>query len=192
MYNRAAFGLAVLRINRFTDNFHSNDLDLNFIELELESALSFQVGTGVTALTYLVDLCRARVAVLRGRFEEAAHMLFELRERARFAHNSAESVAVDIDLAWCLTNSGYSARAEEIVSAISLTDIQKLDIDDKVIAVSVLADIAQNSKNLPLALGDQFSLATIRESYIANVAELRDALEKVEQVVVGRSSNSQV
>ena len=188
MYNRPAFALSLHRASLCAGIVPSDALQLKFIKLELESATSFQLGTGVRALTYLVELCEARVATLEGRFQVASNLFADLRERAKTAHNSADRVSVEIDLAWCLAKTGRFDETNKIVSTIIPADIERLDIDDRLIAVWALEDIGGLSKSIPPIINDVINVAQMSLTYKIDLDELRKALNVVNKEISNWSS----
>jgi len=164
MYNRSAFGLALARIKYHTDAGFIDQQHLSFIEIEMESGWSFQSGTKVTALSHLVDLCRARVEILRGRHSSAIDLLLPLNERLVSIEDRQNRSCVLADLAWCLFKIDRHDQAVDMVRQLDEQQFLQLDADDQVVAIAICLHISE-------FVGDQERIDAFRKGLVG--AEFR-------------------
>lgn len=176
MYNRAAFGAARLRVERFALDLPVDEAALHLCAMELDSALEFQRGTNVSSLNYLVDLWKAKVMVLQRRFAEAidifeGQLANEVRQEDRPNQSSFA-----IDLAYCHFMRGDAQKATELLTAAHASALSCLDSDDRLIALGMLC------KHLPTLQSEEVvaeaarQLAREKLAYVAECAELAGVL----------------
>lgn len=141
MYNRPAFALAALRLNHHLAAAQFDRLALRHIEMELRSAQSFQVGTAVTALPHVLEIAKARVAMCIGRFAEALSAFQTINSTLPGSESRGNRSSVVADIALCAHSSGRIEIVRSILESIKPMDIESLDIDDRVIAASILEEL---------------------------------------------------
>jgi hypothetical protein len=183
MYNRAAFGVALLRASEYSDADFGNQLNLDFVGMELDSAVGFQIGTGVTALTYLVEVCLGRVALLRRQFAKGVETFSRLRVLGDPIENRSHRVSVEVDLAWCLVNCGREADATRVVQEVDIEALEALDIDDRLVSVGTLSRVCR-SLNIPSIFSAmEMRVPELRATYISDIERLRNALKRVSSII---------
>jgi hypothetical protein len=176
MYNRAVFGLWRLRIDHFAYG-HPVDLNhLGLLEMELDSSWAFQKGTDVVSLNHLVVLSRARMLVFRNKFAEAIDVLQELRDRIPLLENRVNRSSVLSDLCWCLYKSEDSDAALDIARNIDFIEVRHLDVDDRFVAFSILAQVADGLGDSTLQLMFQSEIVAAHQAYIAEMTRLQSIL----------------
>jgi len=179
MYNRAAFGLASIRIGHHVHNQIADEQYLKFIEMELESAWSFQVGTRVTSLAHLIDLCRARIAIVQRRFVAAVNILERLHMDLHRWEDRPNRPSVLVDLVWCLLMVGRRDDAIGLHAELASYNYKLLDIDDQVVFMSTLMKINEFLSLTDSLDANRADLAVIKTSYLEETVRLRDALGRI-------------
>jgi hypothetical protein len=131
LYNRAAFGMASLRVDRC---FGPVDKELvRLIQLEIASSMNFQSMTRIESLKNLTQLCNARILLLQENFEDAYSALSEVRGAGPFAdYNFRESI-ISLEMVYCLVKAGKDILARELFSHLPELKFPGLDVDDSLV-----------------------------------------------------------
>ncbi len=158
VYNRAAFGLAWMRVESCLGR--SDREDASLLQAELQSAQNLQELTGISALSNHIFLWRARFLVLQERFDEAIGALNAVRLRGPFASYNFSQSFTDLELAYCNMKLGNEAEMLALSSKIDPAFSLALDLDDRLVAgwmlyqLSCLSDAFGSSKKRELELKD--------------------------------------
>lgn len=176
MYNRPAFRLARLRVEHFV---HDDTLDpdlLRLLEMELNSSWEFQIGTNVAALSHLVKLAKAQVLIFREKFVEAIEVLLVLREQLALLENRPNRSSVLAELGWCFLKNGNTEAAYDSLRDIDLVDIRCLDVDDRLVAFSMLIKIAESMGDRRVTNVLECELLNAHTEYDIDMASLATVL----------------
>jgi tetratricopeptide (TPR) repeat protein len=138
MYNRSAFGSSRLALEKFAFDTEPDEQLLRFCEMELDSAWEFQKGTNVRSLFHLVDLCRAKICILQRRFVDAKKLLAHNSSKMSVLEDRPNRNQLSVELAYCQYMSGDESGAKSLLEGWSLSEIEKLDVDDKLVAIGML------------------------------------------------------
>jgi hypothetical protein len=132
LYNRAAFSLARIRVERCLGDIDVNQLSL--LRLDIASARNLQSLIDVSAFTNFIHLCDARMLILEESYAEAIETLGVIRNARPFAKYNFSQSFVDLELAFCLQHLGRMEEARSIYSSIAWSSFDGLDVDEKLVA----------------------------------------------------------
>ncbi|MDO8376724.1 MAG: hypothetical protein Q7S91_05965 [Aquabacterium sp.] len=135
-YNRAAFIVARLRVERCSAEIGNDQLSV--ARIEIASAKNLQALTRIGAFTNLVHLCDARLLILEQEYSRAIQALESIRGSAPFASYNFSQSFVDLELAFCLLKLGHLDEAISRFDSIDWKSIESLDLDEQLIATWML------------------------------------------------------
>jgi len=171
LYNRAAFTVSSLRAQRCL-----SDIDpslLNLVHLEVASARNFQVMTRDLSLTHLIELCDARVLLMKNDFSSAYRALEKMRSAGPFAKYNFSEAMIDLEMAMCASGLGRKSEVVELCIRASKFDFTSLDIDDQLVAAWIKTQLVVENSNCGDAVVCAQNLAEISARYVSH----RDGLE---------------
>ena len=162
MYNRAAIGIARLRLDWARSVADETFVDRS--QLEIESARNYSKATANSAAIYLQELWLGRLLQIKGKHANALNMLGDaLNELAEAKHAGLKrTILADIAYSNCALGNLSPGRA--MIEAFDDADLQSLDPDDCVAFCFQLISIAS-----ALALPKVVETLTLRlQAAIAN------------------------
>jgi tetratricopeptide (TPR) repeat protein len=132
LYNRAAFSLARIRVERCFSDIDSDRLSL--LRMEIASAKNLQTLTGIAALTNFIHLCEARLLILEEKYSLAIDALTNIRNAQPFADYNFNQSFVNLEVSFCLQRLGRHAEARSVFESIDWTAFERLDVDEQLVA----------------------------------------------------------
>ena len=150
MYNRAAIGIARLRLDWVQGVADETLVDRS--QLEIESARNYSKATANSAAIHLQELWLGRLLQIKGKQADALNMLGgALNELAEAKHAGLKrTILADIAYSNCALGNLSPGRA--MIEAFVDADVQSLDADDSVAFCFQLTSIA-SALSLPNVLG---------------------------------------
>jgi hypothetical protein len=140
MYNRAAYGIARLRLNWTRADFDTKLLSQS--KLEIESAINYSRATGNRAAEHLQLLWLARVTQLNGDHSDALPMLELALSKLPEAKHSRLRTSILVDIAFSKRALGASFEDSGLGEIAKRVDAIEIDPDDKVVCLSQLVHSA--------------------------------------------------
>lgn len=138
MYNRSAFGVSRLLVEKYAFGRDPDEQALRFCEMELDSAWEFQKGTNVRALIHLIDVCRSRVLLLQRKFVDAKKLLTHTQANIESLEDRPNRNKLTVELAYAQYMSGDVGSASRTLDGWDLVQLQALDVDDRLVALGML------------------------------------------------------
>ncbi|MDZ7589128.1 MAG: hypothetical protein U5L05_00255 [Rubrivivax sp.] len=132
LYNRAAFSLARIRVERCFSDVDADRLSL--LRMEIASAKNLQTLTRIAALTNFIHLCEARLLILEERFSLAIDALTNIRNAQPFADYNFNQSFVDLEVSFCLQHLGRHTEVQPIYNSIDWSTFERLDVDEQLVA----------------------------------------------------------
>jgi hypothetical protein len=151
LYNRAAFGLAWLRVAH-CDEARSRE-ELRVARMEIQSARNLQDLIGIQALSNHILLWEARLCVLEERFLEAIERLTTVRTKSPFARYNFSQSFIDLELAFCYARTNDSAAALDALRRVDRTSLDQLDADEQIVARWLMLELAEFGEGFAQELG---------------------------------------
>ena len=141
LHSRAAFGAAWLRAQNCRGLVQPNEIAL--AKREVESARNLQNLTRVDAHSRYIDLCDARLRTIDGDFQGAIDLLTVLRDKGPYPRGHFSQPLVDLELDYCRTQLGRKVASILAPSSVELAWIEGLDIDDRLGAAWMVAELSR-------------------------------------------------
>jgi hypothetical protein len=177
MYNRAAVALA-----RYRADFHLSrptGLSIPAVSSAVSSASSFQTLTGNEALSDLLRMSEARLAMIENRFDTAATIFDDIRRSVSGSLSGAADKFFDLEYLYCLAQLGSIGKDEFLSYGINASFAESLDCDDRVVflgellAVIGLLSIEDQEENVSLLFGES------RRAYDDDIERLQFCLRDI-------------
>jgi hypothetical protein len=135
MFNRAAFALVNFRIaNALGENVATAEFEN--LRLEAQSAFLYNEAVGNPALSYLLDVIRARMLMLQLDFNGAARLLHDQAILGRPLNVRSDNSTVRLEMAECLLELGQSDEARKFFDAVDVSEADGFDPDDEVVFIT--------------------------------------------------------
>ncbi len=183
MYNRSAFGIARLALEKFAFGADPDEQILRFCEMELDSAWEFQKGTHVVSLVHLINISRAKVALLKRRFVDAKQL---------YAHHYDDMVQLEdrpnrngfsVELAYATFMCGDVGAAEKLLTEWSGRELEAMDVDDALVAVGMLrAELIDIAKGCQWFSQAEALGAKLLEKYSGECDQIKNGLSALDAV----------
>jgi len=170
LYNRAAFGVASLRAQGCFSDIDRSLLTL--IHLEVASARNFQLMTQDLSLTHLIELCDARVLLMKNDFVNAYASFEKVRSASPFAKYNFSEAMIDLEMGMCANGLGRIDEAVEFCIRASKFDFSALDIDDQLVAAWIKSQLAVVDRKYGDVVQSARNLAKISEIYVSHRSNL--------------------
>ncbi len=138
MYNRSAFGVSRLLLEKFAFGRGPDEQVLRFCEMELDSAWEFQKGTNVRTLFHLIDVCRSKVLLLQRRFVDARKLLAHTQVKIESLEDRPNRNGLTVELAYAQYMSGDVDGASKLMGGWDVAQLQALDVDDRLVALGMM------------------------------------------------------
>ena len=132
LYNRAAFGLAWLRL-RHCDSAAQPE-ELQRTRAEIKSSRNLQDITQISALTNHIQLADARLLILEGKYSEAISALQSVRDQAPFANHNFTQSFIDLEICFCQFSDCSVDQALLTYSSLDGSAFPTLDLDEQIVA----------------------------------------------------------
>lgn len=178
LYNRAAFGVAWQRAEFCLGSGDRKPLEM--LRRELASAHSFQDLTGAAALTNLVYLWEARLALLDDEFERAIDLLSGIRNVEPFSDESFHQSVIDLEVAYCSAKLGRVDDTLRFLTKRAAFDVHALHEDEQLYAAWLEVGVARCGAEF----GDQPSAETrldqARVTFLRSVEHMRNAITNLD------------
>lgn len=142
-YNKAAFATAWVRVSACAAPVDAQELAL--LRGEVNSARNLQDLARIAALSGHIRLIHARLLMLEGRYDLAVEVLNEVRGTEPFASHNFHQSYIDLELQFCAVRLGGSDFSITHRRTDVLQQFSHLDIDERVVACWMLAEIAAKS-----------------------------------------------
>lgn len=132
LYNRAAFGLAWVRLRNC--DVPALPEELHRVRAEIKSSRNLQDLTQITALTNHIHLADARLLILEGKYEDAISGLLAVRNRKPFANHNFTQSFIDLEICFCRFGRGQIEEAVALYSSLEQSTFSTLDLDEQIVA----------------------------------------------------------
>ncbi len=132
LYNRAAFGLAWLRLRHC--DVAAQPEELRRTRAEVKSSRNLQDLTQISALTNHIYLADARLLILEGEYEEAIAKLQAVRDRNPFANHNFTQSFIDLEICYCQFEQGDIEESCLTYAALDHSTLSTLDLDEQIVA----------------------------------------------------------
>ena len=142
-YNKAAFATAWARVSSCIASVDANELAL--LRGEVNSARNLQDITKITALSEHIRLVHARLLILESKYDLAIDALNEVRNTEPFASHNFHQSYIDLELQFCAARLGGVDFSMGQQCAKLLQQFSALDIDERIVALWMLAEIAEKA-----------------------------------------------
>ncbi len=179
LYNRAAFGIASLRVHRCFSDLDDNLVSL--VQMELASAKNFQIMTRDLSLANLNSLSEARVLFLKGEYQAAYDGLKSIRSAGPFAKYNFSEQMVDLESALCLALLDKPDEAKILAHTCAKLDLSAFDIDDQLVLAWVRKQLVAKIPELSEVLEAMVTFETLEVHYRVQAAALTSLLMTLDQ-----------
>lgn len=142
-YNKAAFATAWARVSSCVAPVSTEELSL--LRGEVNSARNLQELARIAALSGHIRLIHARLLMLEAQYGLAIEALNEVRITEPFASHNFHQSYIDLELQYCAVRLGGSDCSMAYRSADVLQQFIGLDIDERIVASWMLAEIAEKA-----------------------------------------------
>ena len=142
LHSRATFGAARLRAQRCRGIVRQEEIAL--AKREVASARNLQNLTRIDAHSTYIDLCDARLRTIDGDYQGAIELFAALRDQGPYPEGHFSQPLVDLEIAYCHTKLGNNDVLSSTPSLQSLAWVDDLDVDDRLSAAWMLAELAKS------------------------------------------------
>jgi hypothetical protein len=142
-YNKAAFATAWARVSRCTTPIDTEELVL--LRGEVNSARNLQELARIDALPGHIRLIHARLLMLESAYELAIEELNGVRATEPFASHNFHQSYIDLELQFCAVKLGGDDLSMAYRCHDVLQQFQGLDIDERIVASWMLAEIVEKA-----------------------------------------------
>lgn len=141
LHSRAAFGVAWLRaqICKGVEDAAA----MSIVRAEVASARNLQALTRVEAHSTYIDLCDARLQIMEGHFQSAKDLLMLIRNSGPYPGGHFSQGLVELEIAYCDSKSNRLDAALLGFTAMPPSELESLDIDDRLVAAWMLLELAK-------------------------------------------------
>jgi hypothetical protein len=177
MYNRAAFGLARFRVDSALSVVDTNAAGI--LNVEISSAIGYQYGTGVTALSHLGDLWIARAELSKKNYRQALVLLERLDRELATREAEPRRNGLRADIAWAKLMSGDTAGARNTALSIDASESDHMDQDECFVFLETLRRTFEELGMSKEALGLVPATSAARDRHAAQCDQLLKVLARV-------------
>lgn len=178
LYNRAAFGLAWLRLRHC--DCEAQPEELQRTRAEVKSSRNLQDLTQISALTNHIHLADARLLILEGEYIEAISKLQAVRDRKPFANHNFEQSFIDLEICYCQFGQGDVEEALLAYKAMDHFKLSTLDLDERIVAEWMRLKMSQADTRFGSWADHRQSLEILQEKHRRFAKELGDSLEQLQ------------
>jgi hypothetical protein len=176
LYNRTVFGIASIRSDKCVENAVLADLAIT--RKEVESATNLQELTKITALTNHIHLWSARLSILERNFLKAIDELASSRSGLPFADYNFSQEMIALEMVYCLGQAGRLDEATVLFDTVDLETIDGLDLDEQLVAASMLYELEAISSRFRRKSDTQIRLEQLKSKYLSDRSLLRGNLNE--------------
>lgn len=173
-YNPAALHVASLRLMSLDQDVATSELAL--AATEVQSAINYQVGAGLSSLDHLLHTAKVGIFVLERRFAEAANLARNVLEHERVPSASAQAYLLKADIASGLGQSGQLDDSRLWTQQVPLDEVDKCEPDDRAL---ILASLSQAHESC----GESQVARELHERSIAALYEHRGDVARVQAIL---------
>ncbi len=141
LYNKAAFSLAWLRVEKCFDRIDREAIQR--LKFELSSSRNYQTLTQINAMIEQVTLCEARLSILEEDYPSAVLQLNTVREKGPFAEYNFSKEYIDLELAFCHAKLGQIDQAAFYFKSFEQLRIQRFDIDEQLVGLWMVCELSK-------------------------------------------------
>jgi hypothetical protein len=141
LYNKAAFGLAWLRVEKCFGRLDREALQR--LRFELTSSRNYQTLTQIKAMAEQVTLCEARLSILEEDYPSAIHQLNTVRGMGPFAEYNFSKEYIDLEIAFCHAKIGQIEQAALHFRSFEELNIQRFDIDEQLVGLWMISELSR-------------------------------------------------
>jgi hypothetical protein len=116
-------------------------LEIGVVSNAVSSASSFQALTSNSALSQLLRMCEARLAMIENSFDSAILIFDGIRQADSGSMSGAASEFFNLEYLYCLVKLKRIDREGFLVCNINISDALNLDCDDRVVFLHELLEI---------------------------------------------------
>jgi hypothetical protein len=177
MYNRAAIALTRYRTDECLSIPHT--LDIATVRIAVLSASNFNARTGNRALSQILRMCEARLAMIESRFDVALEILEDIRRTGSRSLSGSSEEFFDLEYIFCLVRLGKFGKSDFLSQKFGIESIAALHCDDRVVFLFELLAIYKefSVQHLTTDLYDLFGDAA--RAYIDGTKRLQISLQRV-------------
>ena len=143
-YNKAAFATAWARVSACCAPIDAQEL--SHLRGEVNSARNLQELARIDALPGHIRLIDARLLMLEARYDLAVEALNEVRSTEPFASHNFHQSYIDLEIQFCAVRLGGADFSIVHRYTDVLQQISRLDIDERIVACWMLAEIAAKAE----------------------------------------------
>lgn len=177
LYNRAAFGLAGLRLRHCDSAAQAEELQRT--RAEIKSSRNLQDLTQISALTNHIHLADARLLILEGEYEQAIQELQKVRNRTPFANHNFTQDFIDLEICFCQFGKGAVDDALLAYRALDSSTFATLDLDEQVVAEWMRLRMTQADVRFGSSSLHRQRYEDLQAKHRVFAADLRENLEQV-------------
>lgn len=187
IYNSVAFGLSRIRSESCLGKVESRKIRM--METALSSSRSYQALIGARALTHLVDVCGARLLMMKGEYSEAIDALSGLSQAGPMAPNNFSQDLNKLELAYCHAEIEQINVAADLLAQIEDRRFPGIDVDDRLAAAWMCHRMSLIDDRLGSVSETLECLAAARVEYQGFVSDLEKSITSLaSEVSDGESS----
>ncbi len=181
-YNKAAFATAWARVSNCVAPVSAEDLLL--LRGEVNSARNLQELAEIDALYGHIQLIDARLLILEKEYELAIEALKRVRVTEPFAQHNFHQSYIDLELQFCVFKRGGSdlSMAKDYLEL--LRQFASLDIDERIVATWMLAQIAEAAELLDVKVALHQELSDLLAMHTSNRESLRKSLVSLDWTTI--------
>lgn len=177
LYNRAAFSLAHLRVERCCSG--SVEGDLRTVRSEIESAKNLQALTQIAAMTNHIHLWSARLCILEKKYSAAIEGLNSVRFLAPFSDRNFSQAAIDIEICYCLSRLGDADGAYLIFQKVDFHCFANLDIDERLLLAWIRWQLALTDSRFGDPALAMAQMQELKNEYLSSRVLLTERLQSL-------------
>jgi tetratricopeptide (TPR) repeat protein len=175
LHNKAAFGVAWLWAQKCKGSV--DESALRRARMELASARSLQGLADVRAHSAYVDLSEARLSLLEGQYETALADLEAIASAGPFPARHFNESVLALEVAYCHASLGRVDMAIEALSKVDDDAIAALDVDDRLVAAWIAAELSQIDERIGERSQRADVLASTIEEHDLAIGQLASQLQ---------------
>jgi tetratricopeptide (TPR) repeat protein len=170
LYNRAALGVADLRVQRCFSEVDPSLLSL--VHMEVSSARNFQIITNDLSLNNLTELSKARILLMKGDFQESYAALGKIRSAGPFPKYNFSDAMIDLEVALCAVGLGRYDEAMTLCKRAQEFDFSGFDVDDQLVASWIKLELAKRDERCGSPEIQLIAFQDLSERYLSHRRKL--------------------
>ena len=177
LYNKAAFSMSWMRSEKCFGAYDESQISL--IGQELTSSKNFQSLASIAALSNFVGLCEARVMMLSKDYSKAIDGLLAVRNRGPFASYNFSVDIIDLEIAYCLYQTGQYTAALEKFNVLRNVDYSRFDVDDRLVTSWIKHELSLRDSDFGDSAKYAERLSVDQFEYRSYLMDLRLAIDPI-------------